>query len=75
MQGYQNLKLLLIKFDVNVRILIGLLIFNSGKMYVASVTERINECNEVVIQKMEQTIQHKIVYLFLQERKIYNEVK
>ena len=40
-----------------------------------TVEQRIKDCKELIIQNMEKTIQHKMVYMFLKERKKEGEVK
>ena len=40
-----------------------------------SVEQKIKDCKELIIQNMEKTIQHKMVYFFLKDRKKEAEVK
>ncbi len=40
-----------------------------------SLDQKIKECKELIIQNMEKTIQHKMVYMFLKDRKKEAEVK
>lgn len=40
-----------------------------------TVDQKLKECKDVVIQNMEKTLQHKMVYMFLKERKIESDVK
>lgn len=40
-----------------------------------SVEQKIKECRELIIQNMEKTIQNKMVYMFLKDRKKEAEVK
>jgi hypothetical protein len=36
---------------------------------------KLKECKELIIQNMEKTLQHKMVYMYLKDRKIDGEVK
>jgi hypothetical protein len=40
-----------------------------------SVEQKIKDCKELIIQNMEKAIQHKMVYMFLKDRKKEAEVK
>jgi hypothetical protein len=40
-----------------------------------SFRERVNESKELVIQNMEKTLQNKMVYMFLKDRKKEGDVK
>lgn len=40
-----------------------------------AVEQKVKECKEVVIQGLEKTIQHKMVYMFLKDHKMEGEVK
>ena len=40
-----------------------------------SVELKVKECKEIVIQGMEKSIQHKMVYMFLKDHKIEISVK
>jgi hypothetical protein len=40
-----------------------------------TVEQKIKECRELIIQNMEKTIQHKMVYMFLKDCKKEGEVK
>ena len=40
-----------------------------------SIGDRIKECKEVMIQGMEKTLQHKMVYMYLKDRKKEPDVK
>lgn len=40
-----------------------------------SVDQRIKECKEVIIQNMEKTLQHKMVYMYLKDKKIESNIK
>ena len=37
--------------------------------------EKIKDCKELIIQNMEKTLQHKMVYMFLKDRKKDSDVK
>lgn len=40
-----------------------------------TVEQKIKDCRELIIQNMEKAIQHKMVYMFLKDRKKEGEVK
>ena len=40
-----------------------------------SLEDRIKDCRELIIQNMEKTLQHKMVYMFLKDRKKDSDVK
>ena len=40
-----------------------------------TIEDRINDCKELIIQNMEKTLQHKMVYMFLKDRKKEQDVK
>ena len=37
--------------------------------------QKIKTCREVIIQNMEKTLQHKMVYLFFNNKKIDSDIK
>jgi hypothetical protein len=47
----------------------------STSMTDKTVEQKIKECKELIIQNMEKAIQHKMVYMFLKDRKKEAEVK
>ncbi len=40
-----------------------------------TVDQKLKECREVIIQNMEKTLQHKMVYMYLKDKKIESDVK
>ena len=40
-----------------------------------SVEQKVRECRELIVQNMERTLQHKMVYMFLKDHKKDGEVK
>ena len=40
-----------------------------------SVEQKLRECRELIVQNMERTLQHKMVYMFLKDHKKDGEVK
>lgn len=44
-------------------------------MIERTVDQKLRECKDIIIQNMEKTLQHKMVYMYLKERKIEGDVK